>query len=121
MLMKLSLPACFIFAALSVAGCSSAVSTNPNDYVGEYVFMPVNAIPGDFASFVVLRQDHMAVEVRFSKDTGQVLTTQKTWYLDRGTDEEVVIDKRAYPIQRSGSTLRLTINDDRGQYYEKVR
>lgn len=111
---------CLLFAGFMAAGCSAAVSTNPNDYVGEYVFKPNNAAPGGFASFVILKQDHTAVEIRLSKDTGQVQTTQGKWYLDRGTDEEVVIDKRAYPIHRSDSTIRLTINEV-GQYYEKVR
>ncbi|MEO8727027.1 MAG: hypothetical protein ABI383_13005 [Acidobacteriaceae bacterium] len=112
--------AIFLFAVFSVTGCISAVSTNPNDYIGEYVFKPNNAAPGDFASFIILKQDHTALEIRFSKDTGQIQTTPGRWYLDRGTDEEVVIDKRAYPIHSSDSTIRLTINEV-GQYYEKVR
>ena len=112
--------ACLFLAVLSATGCSSTVSTNPNDYVGEYIFKPSNAAPGDFASFVILKKDQTTVEIRFSKDTGQVQTTQGKWYLARGTAEEVVIDKRAYPIHRSDSTIRLTINEV-GQYYEKVR
>ena len=97
------------------------MSVNAEDCVGEYVFRPSNAAPGNFASFVILKQDHTAVEIRFSKDTGQVLTTQEKWYLTRTTGENLVIGKFSHPIERSRSTIRLGINDDLGQYYEKFR
>lgn len=112
---------CLILAVLSATGCSSTVSTNPNDYVGEYIFKPSNAAPGDFASFVVLKKDQTAVEIRFSKDTGQVQTTQKKWYLTHTTGENVVIGNFSHPVEGSRSTIKLGINDDLGQYYEKVR
>jgi len=118
--MKHTLLTWSFLAVLCTVGCSSAVSTNPNDYIGEYLFQPSNAAPGDFPSFVILKKDQTAVEVRFSRETGQVQTSQGKWYLDRGTSEEVVIDKRAYPIHRYNSTIRLTINEV-GQYYEKIR
>lgn len=111
----------FLFAALSATGCSSAVSTDPNDYVGEYLLTPSSVVPGEFASFVILKKDHTAMEITFSKETSQISTVQKNWYLHRGTDEEVVIDKRGYPIERTRSKIKLVINGDLGQYYEKVR
>lgn len=37
--------------------------------------------PVQFASFVILKQDHVAVEIRFVKSTGQVLITKEKWYL----------------------------------------
>jgi hypothetical protein len=110
---------CFL-AMLCALGCSSTISTNPSDYVGEYVFEPVNAPPGDFASFMILKKDQTALEIRFAKETGQVKISEGRWYLDRGTSEDIVIDKRAYPIHRSHSTIRLTVNEV-GQYYEKFR
>ena len=103
------------------AGCSAPVSTNANDYVGEYVFQPNNANPGEFADFVVLKADHTAVEIRFSKDTGQLSSIQTRWYLDHATDEEVVIGNFGHPIERMKPSIKLGINDDLGQYYEKVR
>jgi hypothetical protein len=112
---------CLLFSAFSVTGCSAAVSTNPNDYVGEYIFQPSNTSPGKVANFVVLKQDHTAVEIRFSKDTGQVQTTQTKWYLSRTTGENVVIGNFSYPVEGSRSAIKLGINDDLDQYYEKVR
>ncbi len=111
---------CAFLGLLSAAGCSSA-STNPNDYVGEYVFKPSNASPGDFASFVILKKDQTAVEIRFFRDTGQVQTTQTKWYLSHTTGENVVIGNFSHPVEGSRSEIKLSINDDLGQYYEKVR
>ncbi len=105
---------------LVAAGCSSSVSTNADDYVGEYVFKPSNARPGDFADFLILKKDRTAVEYRFSKETGEIVTSQKAWYLSYTTAQNVVIGKFSHPIERSGSTIMLKINDV-GQYYEKVR
>jgi hypothetical protein len=119
--MKRKWLACLFFSMLSATGCSSAPSTNPNDYVGEYVFKPSNASPGDLASFVILKKDQTAVEIHFSKDTGQVQTTQTKWYLSHTTGENVVIGDFSHPVEGSRSAIKLGINDDLGQYYEKVR
>ena len=119
--MKRYLLMCLSLALLMVLGCSSPASTNPNDYVGEYVLTPSSVLPGEFASFVILKADRTAVEIRFSKATGEISTTEKSWHLDRGTDEEVVIDKRGYPIEQTKSSTKLVINGDLGTYYVKVR
>ena len=70
-----------VLAGLFLAGCSPTPSTNPNDYVGEYVFIPADADPGEVANFVVLRRDHTAIEVRFNMATGEISSTKKKWYL----------------------------------------
>ena len=119
--MKLIWLVCLFFAMSSATGCSSPASTSMNDYVGEYIFKPNNTAPGDFASFVILKQNQTAVEIRFFKDKGEVQTTQKKWYLSHTTGENVVIGSFSYPVEGSRSHMRLGINDDLGQYYEKVR
>jgi hypothetical protein len=110
--------------ALLITACASP-STKPIDYVGEYVFMPKNMPTGESASFVILKNDHTAFEVHFSSETDQVLTAQTTWYLHRGTDEEVVIGNRTYPVQHTRAGIRLFIDspnlDAESRYYEKVR
>ena len=121
MLVKRTLATAFAVTALFLTGCDSAASTSLSDYVGEYVFKPSNAAPGKFATFVILRKDQTAVEIRFSPKTGAVSTAQEKWYLSHTTGENVVIGKFSHPIERSGSTIKLGINDDLGQYYEKVR
>lgn len=112
-------PALFI---ILLSGCSSAVSANPEDYVGEYVFTPYGAAPGQFADFIILKRDGIAVEIRFSKASGQISTNQESWRLYPGSyEEDLVIAKRGYPIERSGTSIKLVINDDLGEYYTKIR
>ena len=88
--------------------------------------MPSNAIPvspfGEkLPSFVILKRDQTAVEIRYSKETGRVQLTQKKWYLfPNAGQEDLVIGRYARPVEVSGSVVKL-INDDVGQYYEKVR
>ncbi len=121
MLVRLTLSTSFALIMLLQTACGSAASTNTGDYVGEYVFKPANATPGKFANFVILKKDQTAVEIRFSPQTGEITTTQEKWYLSHTTGENVVIGRFSHPIERSGSTVKLGINDDLGQYYEKVR
>jgi hypothetical protein len=121
-LMKRYLIIGLLFAVCIAPGCSSPASTNPNDYVGEYLLRPNSMVPGEFASFVILKKDLTAEEITFSKETGQITSQQMNWYLQQGTgQEDVVIGKRGYPIERSRSRTALIINGDLGQYYEKVR
>ena len=122
-----SLQVFMAIAGVAVTGCNSPISMNPDDYVGEYVYKPSNhpleTIPQQFASFVILKQNHVAVEIRFVKSTGQVVTTEERWYLNpRGSlTDALVIGHFSAPIKHSGSTIRLLIDDDVDEYYEKVR
>jgi hypothetical protein len=119
--MKVILMIVGLSMSLGFVGCSVPASTNPNDYVGEYVFTPGMEVPRDFAAFVILTKEHKAIEIRYSNASGQVATTTEGWHLDHGTDEEAVIGQRAYPIEWTRSTVRLIVNGDLGQHYEKVR
>lgn len=107
--------------SLTLVGCSLPPSTNASDYVGEYVFTPGMQVPHEFATFLVLTKDHTTIEIRYPNGSGQVSTATEAWHVDHGTGEEVVIGKRAYPIERTRSAVRLIINGDLGQQYEKVR
>ncbi len=97
------------------------MSTNPDDYVGEYVFKPSTAVPGGVANYVILKKDHSALEIRFATDTGEVHTTQKEWHLAHTTGENLVMGDFSHPIEGTGSAVKLVINGDLDQYYEKVR
>lgn len=121
LLMKGILLIVSLVMSFTLVGCSVAVSANPSDYVGEYVFTPDMEVPLDFAAFVILNKDQTATEIRYSRVSGRIATSTESWHLDHGTDEEVVIGPRAYPIERSSSTVRLIVNGDLGQHYEKVR
>ena len=106
---------------LALAGCGSTASSNPSDYVGEYVFRPTNVDPGKSASFLVLKANQEAIEIRFDRASGQLQTKQEKWYLSRSTGQNVVIGGFSYSVEGSHSAIKLGVNDDLGQYYEKVR
>jgi len=119
--MKRSILICLSLILFAVLGCSSSASTNPSDYVGEYVFQPFDSDPGKFADFLILKRDFTAVEIRFSKTTGQVTTTQTKWDSSSRNGEYVGIGDFSHPVEGSRSKIKLGINDDLGQYYVKVR
>ena len=121
-----------LFVTFAVIGCSAnpdshvacraTPSTNPDDYVGGYVFTPHDADRGQFADFVILDREANALEIRFSKTDGQVVFVQQCWHLEPGGHQgNLVIAKRAYPIERSGATIKLGINKDLDENYAKVR
>lgn len=74
-----------------------------------------------YADFLILKSDHSAVGIRFSDETQQVLESKLHWDLDRTTTENVVIGDFSYPVSGAGLTKKLSVDDDRGFYYEKVR
>lgn len=106
----------------TLGGCASRTSANPKDYVGEYIFTSGMEVPPAFADFLILKRDFSAIQVTYSASSGQISTRTTTWRLDRGTSEHVVIGGQgAYPIESTWTATRLGINDDLGQFYEKVR
>jgi hypothetical protein len=107
--------------SLAISGCSTPASANPDDYVGEYVLRPNSIAPGQFASFVILKKDHTAVEITFVRETDQVITTETKWSLSDRNGEYVAIADFSHPVEGSPSKIKLGINDDLGQYYEKIR
>jgi hypothetical protein len=119
--MRYRLQICVLVAMLAAIGCSSTASTNPDDYVGEYVFKPSNSAPGDFANFLILKKDHTALEIKVSKETEQVTNTETKWDLSNRNGEYVGIGNFSHPVEGSSTHIKLGINDDLGQYYEKVR
>jgi len=63
-----------VLAAVTVvysAGCSSTLSKNPDEYVGEHVFKPYNSDTEGFADSVNLKRDLKLIEVRFEKNQGR--------------------------------------------------
>jgi hypothetical protein len=109
------------FIVFVLTGCASAASSNPGDYVGEYVLRPNNSSPpSGFGDFLILKPDHVAVEIRFDKGSSQVETTQEKWYLWHGAGENLALGKFSASVEGPPSDIRLVINEY-GQYYEKVR
>ena len=110
-----------VLVAVIFAGCGSKPSTNSSDYVGEYVFRPATSVPKQFSNFLILKTDQEAIEIKFDKETGQVQTKREKWYLSHTTGQNLVIGRFSCSVEGSRSAIRLAVNDDLGQYYEKVR
>jgi hypothetical protein len=105
-----------------LSGCGGPVSGTSSDYSGEYVFTPHEDPPPQFADFVVLRSDGTAVEIRYARSSGQVSTTEKRWkFVDNQAGRKVAIGDFAHPIEGTGTNIRLFINYDLNEFYQKVR
>src|SRR5438445_11647899 len=87
--MNRALKAFLGMTVLLVSSCGPAVSTNAEDYVGEYAFLPRGSPPGNFASLVILRRDQTAMEIRFSRQTGEVSPIRVTWHVSHTTGHTV--------------------------------
>ena len=113
---------CLVVALLMLTDCAGRENSPSNDYAGEYVFTPHEQPPAEFADFVVLRPDGTAVEIRYSRGSGQVSTTEKLWSVRDGkVDRTLVIGDFGHPIEGTGSKVRLVINSDLNEFYQKVR
>jgi hypothetical protein len=119
--MKRSCLITIMFALFVLVGCRSDASSDPDDYVGEYVFRTNTADLEASPTFLILKKDHTAVEITFSRATGQVMTTEKKWDLSSRNGEFIGIGNFSHPVEGSPSHIKLGVNDDLGQYYEKVR
>lgn len=97
------------------------MSSNPVEYVGEYVLMPNDGTQVQFADVLILKKNYTAVGVRLSRETEQVLTSKTKWSLNHTNTENVNIGEFSYPIERTGSSIILSINDDEHLRYEKIR
>jgi hypothetical protein len=111
-----------VLLACLLTGCAADVDTRSSDYSGEYVFTPHQDPPAQFADFVVLRPDGVALEVRYSRSSGQITTTQTRWAVAGNTPgQKVIIGDFGHPIEGKGPNSRLFVNYDLDQYYQKVR
>jgi hypothetical protein len=107
--------------AFMSSSCSSPPSKNAQDYVGEYVFYPHSQSPGEYADIVVLKKNSAVVEMRFSRESGEIATADKTWRLRETSDGPVLtIGNVGHPVQLIRDEIRLGISANFGTYYEKV-
>jgi hypothetical protein len=104
-----------------VFACNLEPSSNPDDYIGEYVLTPQSAVSEGFANFLILKKDNKAVVIRYNNASGQITTEDVNWGLSRYTTENIDLNNSSYPIKRTGSNIRITLNDDLGLYYVKIQ
>jgi len=107
---------------IASSSCTSPPSKSAADYVGEYVFYPHGQSPGESADILILKKNSAAVEMRFSKESGEIATTDRTWRLRETSEGPVLsIGNLGHPVELIRDEIRLGIGADFGTYYEKVR
>jgi hypothetical protein len=110
-----------LLAGLALA-CGQPPSTDPIAYTGEYIFTPHQKPPPGASDFLVLRSDGTAIEVRYSPDSGQLSTIQTQWAIsEKGPTLGVNIGDFRHSVKGAGSDIRLYINDDLNEFYQKIR
>ena len=132
--MKRTLLIILFFVSSFTTGCDSTSSTDWNDYVGEYILTQNVATEESRADFLILKKDKTAVEFRYYKNIDQVLIKEKQWeLLPRDMNIRIMgrnfpyidvylsIGGYSHPVEGSPPSIRITINDDLGLYYIKVR
>lgn len=114
--------------AIGLCGCGAWLdnpppnaSTNPDDYVGAHVFTQMNVPPEKLADFLILKKGGTATEIRVSSTTGEAVTTQTTWRLEREPREvDIIIGNAGYPVMHSPPQVKLGVDLDLDQYYERI-
>jgi hypothetical protein len=110
-----------------IAGCRTdhAIPTDQQSYVGVYAYKSADTSvdkPTDH------ELDRLALKAggRYLLVQGgstKIKTeTEGAWHLVNGTQQpNIELDHAGYPIRMKGDGIRLLINDDLGEWYEKVR
>jgi hypothetical protein len=113
----------FLCCVLVVVGCAGRASRNRKDYAGEYIFTPGDpSIPERFSDFVLLKENGSAIQCRYDQSTGKIVMSEAAWTLEEtGPGTAIVIAGFRHPVWRIGGSVRLHINSDLNQYYQKVR
>lgn len=79
------------------------------------------AKPGEFAELLILRPDHVAVQLRYSRANGSLTPTQEAWHFYSLGQDEIQVGTRGFPIEQMHPYIKLGIDDDLDEYYEKVQ
>lgn len=110
-----------------IAGCHTdhVVPAGQQSYMGVYAYKSVD-------TSVDKPTDHEHDQLTLQPDGTYILVQGGStkprseqiglWHLVSGTQQpEIELDHAGYPIRMKGSKIRLLINDDLGEWYEKVR
>ena len=115
-----------ILASCMIAGCRAdqAVPSNREAFIGGYVYKSLD-------TSVDRATDHELDRLTLQADGKYVLvqggsTKAKSekvgvWHLVGGDPPNVELDHYGYPIRVEGNQIRLLINDDLGEWYQKVQ
>jgi hypothetical protein len=112
---------CLFIIALFFVGCQHPQLSSEQEYPGLYQY--VSPPGGEHLSLPWLRLNPSGDYVAFEKTSEQQNRVLKRgrWKLLAGNNSEIILDGNTYPVVQKGSGFRIVLNDDRGQYYDKVK
>lgn len=116
----------FTLVSALIAGChaNQPIPTNPESFVGSYVYVSIDTSVDKATDHQL---DHLVLQSDGKYDLVEGGSTkarsEKTgvWHLVHGDRPNVELDHAGYPIQMNRHKIRLVVNDDLGEWYQKVQ
>lgn len=104
----------------STVGCDSTSKLKREDLLGTYLYVGTDpGYPQHDWDRLDLRADGNYALIK-NGDATIVKTEEDRWDFRNGNRAELLLRDRVFPVRNSGGKLRFLINDDLGQWYEKV-
>jgi hypothetical protein len=103
-------------------GCTTQrhVSSKSEDFVGDYVYRCADKGALHDPDRLTLRADGKYILIQMP--TGHPgLRKEGTWRLLTDPAPEILLDHAGYPVEIEGNEVRLLINDDLGESYQKTK
>lgn len=110
----------FIMALLFVGCRDTEAPATMQEYAGLYKYISPPEYKDLSLPWLRLMQD--GIYTTFANKPGQQERVLKRgrWRVISGANLRIALDQEVYSIGHSGSRLHIVLNDDRGEYYEKV-
>lgn len=110
-----------VLCVLGAWGCQTAPRTDlrPESFVGDYVYHSADKGAPHQSDRLSLRADGKYILVHVS-DTHPVSKEEGVWQLVKDPSPNILLDHAGYPVQVDGKRVRLLVNNDLGQWYEKT-
>jgi hypothetical protein len=111
-----------LFTLLGMAaGCTSEprAQLKPETFVGEYVYYSADKDAPHNPDRLTLGADGKYILVHMPGGH-PALTEDGVWRLDNEPVPNILLGHSGYPVKIKGKDVRLLINDDLGQWYEKT-
>lgn len=110
-----------IMCVVGFWGCQTGQRTQlrPETFVGEYVYYSADKGAPHHPDRLTLRADGKYILVYVS-DAHPASREEGVWQLVRDPAPNILLDHAGYLVQIDGKHVRLLINNDLGQWYEKT-
>jgi len=113
----------YVVLGILAVGMSIGCTTAPvksDTLVGDYIYRSADKGAQHDPDRLTLRSDGKYVLVHMPG--GHPGSTEEgEWRLENGPSPNLLLNHAGYPIKVKGKDVRLLINDDLGQWYEKTK